>query len=118
MERYYCTKPHMNGQKGMYHYPDEVIYKKHLPNNMSKIHREAYEEKSDKIDELKHLYRHYAGIGEWDRVVAIGVELQEMDMAELEIELSNELTAEQIKNYKDWDKRENGDTDTQMDDDA
>lgn len=28
--RFYCTKPHLNGQKGMYHYSDEWIYEKHL----------------------------------------------------------------------------------------
>lgn len=31
---YYCRKEHVNGTAGMYHYCDEVIYKKHLPDNL------------------------------------------------------------------------------------
>lgn len=70
----------------------------------------------EKIEDLKNEYRQSALDGNWERVNDIGIELQELDMGDLEVELSAELSIEQIEEYKRWDRRVNGDIETQMDD--
>lgn len=67
-------------------------------------------------EEIIEAYRNEVRNKNWARLNELGLIMQELGYADLEVELSNELTAEEIKECREWDRQVNGSTETQMDD--
>lgn len=67
-------------------------------------------------ENIKEEYDGYVSDRNWDEVRKMGLRLEEAGYSEMEKELSETLTQEEIEDYKKWDEKTNGSTETQMDD--
>jgi len=69
-------------------------------------------------EQIKSEFEKYIEEGDWGAIEILGLKLEEMGMSDLNIELHELLTDEQVKDYRRYDKEVNGDTWAKMDDNS
>lgn len=69
-------------------------------------------------EQTKKQFDYLVSQGDWNSVNELMLDLQERGNSDMEIELWETVSQEDLADYKRWDKGVNGDTDTQMDDNS
>lgn len=70
------------------------------------------------LEEKAEAYRQAVANKEWHLLSEIEIEMEDHGFGDEVVKLSNELTAEEVAEYRVWDRKTNGDTETQMDDNS
>lgn len=68
--------------------------------------------------EIKGEFNRMLEVGDWSGINELCLELQETGNSDMEIELWEDVSEEDLADYKRWDTATNGDTETQMDDNS
>lgn len=69
-------------------------------------------------EQTKKQFDYLVSQGDWNSVNELMLDLQERGNSNMEIELWETVSSEDLADYKRWDKGVNGDTDTKMDDNS
>ena len=70
------------------------------------------------MERIKEEFAEAVANKEWFKIQPIYIQLEENGFSDEVVKLSQTLTSEENQEYKAWDKKVNGDVETQMDDNS